>query len=273
VDNSAYAPFIPRIQDKPNSIKPLAVLPEYGEDGNIESYLHPYECELEKFEPSPAQLVRREPKEPKPLDDTELIYVSEVGQLQKMLEELQKWQELAIDLEHHSYRTFQGITCLMQISTREKDYIIDTLALREELHILNLVFTNPKVLKVFHGADSDIEWLQRDLSLYVVNMFDTHRAARKLEFARFSLAFLLKHFCNIEADKTFQLADWRIRPLPQKLIDYARQDTHYLLYVYDMLHNAIIDKAGGQSHVLKSVYTESTLLCQKVSTFQNFEIL
>lgn len=27
--------------------------------------------------------------------------------------------------------------------------------------------------QVFHGADSDILWLQRDFHMYVVNMFDT----------------------------------------------------------------------------------------------------
>lgn len=100
---------------------------------------------------------------------------------------------------------------MLQISTREKDYIIDTLVLRDELHLLNEAFTNPKIVKVFHGADSDVEWLQRDLSIYIVNMFDTHQAAKRLGLARLSLAFLLKMYCNIEADKTFQLADWRMR--------------------------------------------------------------
>lgn len=99
----------------------------------------------------------------------------------------------------------------MQISTRTNDYIIDTLILREELHILNEVCTNPKIVKVFHGADSDIEWLQRDLSIYIVNMFDTHQAAKRIGLARLSLAFLLKQYCQLDVDKTFQLADWRMR--------------------------------------------------------------
>lgn len=99
----------------------------------------------------------------------------------------------------------------MQISTRQKDYIIDTLALREELHVLNEVFTDPKIVKVLHGADSDVEWLQRDLDIYLVNMFDTHQAAKRMNLARLSLAFLLKQYCQLDVDKTFQLADWRIR--------------------------------------------------------------
>ena len=32
----------------------------------------------------------------------------------------------------------------------------------------------------------DVEWLQRDLGLYVVNMFDTGQAARVLNFQRYS---------------------------------------------------------------------------------------
>jgi exosome complex exonuclease RRP6 len=29
------------------------------------------------------------------------------------------------------------------------------------------------VLKVLHGGDSDVAWLQRDYGLFLVNMFDT----------------------------------------------------------------------------------------------------
>lgn len=65
--------------------------------------------------------------------------------------------------------------------------------------------------QIFHGADSDMEWLQRDLGLYVVNLFDTHQASRALNLARHSLDHLLKHYCTVESDKRYQLADWRIR--------------------------------------------------------------
>ncbi len=115
----------------------------------------------------------------------------------------------------------------MQISSRTEDFLIDTLILRDELSILNNVFTNPKIvkvnfgvfvlfhwiyiLKVFHGADWDIEWLQKDFGIYIVNMFDTHQAAKELNFPALSLAYLLKTYCNIDANKQYQLADWRIR--------------------------------------------------------------
>ena len=66
-------------------------------------------------------------------------------------------------------------------------------------------------LQVFHGADKDVEWLQRDFGIYVVNMFDTGQASRVLNMSRFSLAHLLSYYCDVEADKQYQLADWRIR--------------------------------------------------------------
>lgn len=254
---------MPQLKYKPNSIKPLAILPEYNDDGTIESYLHPYEMELQKFAPNEGQLQTRNVIKPLELDETPLMHVNNTKDLEVLMEELMATKEIAIDVEHHSYRTFQGITCLMQVSTRTKDYIIDTLALREDLHVLNEVFTDPKIVKVFHGADSDIEWLQRDLSIYIVNMFDTHQAAKRLNFARLSLAFLLKHFCLIEADKSFQLADWRMRPLPEELVAYARQDTHYLLYIYDMLTNQLIEKANGKSNWLENVYQLSAEVCGK----------
>ena len=50
--------------------------------------------------------------------------------------------------QHHSYRTYQGLTCLIQVSTRSEDFVIDSLALREHIHLLNESFTDPKIVKV-----------------------------------------------------------------------------------------------------------------------------
>ncbi|KAL7727735.1 hypothetical protein ACLKA6_008072 [Drosophila palustris] len=263
VDNSAQNPFKPRLTEKPNSLKPLALLPEYDDNGEVVSFLHPYEFELMKFEPTKEQLQKQKPLMPLPPAQTELMLVDSVEKLRQALDELRQASQIAIDVEHHSYRTFMGITCLVQMSTRTKDYIFDTLILREDMHILNLVLTDPKVLKILHGGDLDIEWLQRDLSLYIVNMFDTHRAAKALNMARLSLAFLLKHYLDLDVDKSLQLADWRMRPLPQQLIDYARQDTHYLIYVFERMTNDLLQADQGQPQALRMVYQLSTEVCKK----------
>ncbi len=57
----------------------------------------------------------------------------------------------------------------------------------------------------------DVIWLQRDLGLYMVGLFDTYHASRILGYTKHSLASLLTKFVNFDADKQYQMADWRIR--------------------------------------------------------------
>jgi exosome complex exonuclease RRP6 len=171
-----------------------------------------------------------------------------------MLLELKAAKEIAIDLEHHEYRSYYGIVSLMQISTRNKDWIVDTLTpWRHKLQVLNEVFADPGIVKVFHGSSMDMIWLQRDLGLYVVGLFDTYYACEALQFPGRGLKYLLQRFANFEAQKQYQMADWRIRPLPFELIDYARADTHYLLYIYDCLRNMLIEQSTPQTNLIDHV--------------------
>ena len=66
-----------------------------------------------------------------------------------MLAELNLATEIAVDLEHHDTHSYIGLVSLMQISTRQKDWVVDTLKpWREDLQVLNEVFANPNILKV-----------------------------------------------------------------------------------------------------------------------------
>lgn len=40
------------------------------------------------------------------------------------------------------------------------------------------------------------------------------------------------------------MADWRIRPIPEEMMRYARSDTHFLLYIYDNLRNALLTRSS-----------------------------
>ncbi|RVE50713.1 hypothetical protein evm_004623 [Chilo suppressalis] len=259
VDNSDSL-WVPRISDKPNNIKPLALSILYNDEGEAVGYEHPYKVELDLYRPPNRFLDSSpEPSFPPPLEDTPLTIVDTAPALDGLMEHLATVHELAVDLEHHSYRTYQGITCLIQITTEEGgDFIVDALALREHLHRLNEVFTDPKKLKVFHGAENDVLWLQRDFGVYVVGLFDTHQAARVLRLPSLSLKHLLMQYCAVDADKKFQLADWRIRPLPSELVSYARGDTHYLLYVARRMR-AELAKLGHRQ--LLAVYEQSRHIC------------
>lgn len=155
----------------------------------------------------------------------------------------------------------QGLTCTLQISTRDEDFILDALELRDDLHVLNEVFTDPKIVKVLHGAIADICSLQRDLAVYIVNMFDTYEAAQALTLDTLQLRGLVLKYCNVTLDKSLRTSDWRTRPLSDQQILYARQDTHYLLYIYDVMKNALLDIGYVTT---ANVYITSQNICKTI---------
>ena len=112
-------------------------------------YGHPYDSEIKAlrypnfvYQTSPPILFL-------PLESTKATFVDTLEGVNLMLEELKAMKEIAIDLEHHDTHSYIGLTSLMQISTRDKDWIVDTLKpWREELQVLNEVFADPKILKV-----------------------------------------------------------------------------------------------------------------------------
>jgi len=264
VDNSR-APFKPLLKQKPHAIESM---PEGGyrlierqtQDGEeVDSqprYPHPFQKEIQASLPGAPEWIFEKTHSPgmkRSFEDTPCTWVHSKEKLNIVTEALRGEEAFAVDLENHSYRSYQGFVCLMQISTRKEDFLIDTIALREDLQVLNEFFCDPKIVKVLHGADSDVLWLQRDLGLYLVLLFDTGQAARALEYSSPGLAFVLKKHCDIRVNKAFQLADWRLRPLTEEMYKYARQDTHYLLTVFDKLRNELLATGGRDavSHVLK----------------------
>ncbi|VEL22558.1 unnamed protein product [Protopolystoma xenopodis] len=149
-DNS-HEPFRPLLKEKPNSLLEnddwrTNIMQSVGID-----YPHPYNDELTEFE-HVIQLKFKsyEAKSllPPRLEDTTFKFVDEPNDLTELVSQLSLQPEIAVDLEHHNYRTYFGMTCLIQISTRSADYILDSLALRDHLHILNKPFTNPNIVKV-----------------------------------------------------------------------------------------------------------------------------
>ncbi|PHH90847.1 hypothetical protein CDD83_2513 [Cordyceps sp. RAO-2017] len=261
-DNFPKSPWKPFITKKPHATVALeqSLVTFTGETGALQ-YKHPYEAEITSIE-YPKRLFKvAEPIPPQPGESTSAIWVDSYQGVLDMLKDLKRAKEIAVDLEHHDFRTYNGLVCLMQVSTREKDWIVDTLQpWRHKLEVLNEAFADPSIVKVFHGAYMDMVWLQRDLGLYVNGLFDSYFACRALSYPGKSLAFLLSKFVNFNADKQYQLADWRIRPIPPDMMHYARSDTHYLLYIYDCLRNELVsasDRSSPDTDLIGRVLQES----------------
>ncbi|XP_047308449.1 protein RRP6-like 2 [Impatiens glandulifera] len=262
-----HIPSIPKPQDEykivvNNSNKPFDHVWLQKGDGGL-TFMHPQKkFSFEDFVDKDIEHVQ--PVKSPPIEDTPFKLVEDVKDLKLLAAKLRIANEFAVDLEHNNYRSFQGLTCLMQVSTRTEDFVVDTLKLR--IHIgpyLREVFKDPTKKKIFHGANNDILWLQRDFGIYVCNMFDTGQASRVLELKKCSLEYLLSHLCGVAANKEYQNSDWRLRPLLPEMIKYAREDTHYLLYIYDLLRIRLHSTASETS-LLAEVYRRSYDLCMQL---------
>lgn len=271
-DNSA-APFASKLTVKHHAIEKRSGIAIVDDDESGRRHWntteaeteeeHPYITEVLNFKLPEDQLKSIEPVKFKHLKDTPLTMVDTKEKLEALKDTLNNVKEFSVDLEHHEMRTYLGLTCLIQVSTRDEDFIIDPFPMWDSIGLLNEPFTNPKILKVLHGSDNDVLWLQRDFGIHIVNLFDTYVAMKKLKYPKFSLAYLALRFADVVLDKQYQLADWRARPLRDAMINYAREDTHYLLYSYDMLREQLLKQNEKE---LTSVYSECNDLCIRVYT-------
>ncbi|MBN6743334.1 hypothetical protein JKG47_23320, partial [Acidithiobacillus sp. MC6.1] len=87
----------------------------------------PYETEILQLQYPDVVYQKADPIPYLSVETTSATFVDTFEGVLKMLEELKTAKEIAIDLEHHDARSYVGLTSLMQISTRQKDWIVDTL--------------------------------------------------------------------------------------------------------------------------------------------------
>jgi len=160
--------------------------------------------------------------------------ISRGEEVRALVAHLKDCEAIAVDAEMDSFFSYQTKLCLIQISSPDEDFLIDPLA-DVDLSPLREVFEDPAITKVLHAADNDVPFLVERVGGKVVSIFDTHTAARLLGLPKSSLGGLLQEFLGLEVDKTFQRADWRVRPLPEAQLEYARGDTRYLVKVHDIL--------------------------------------
>jgi ribonuclease D len=148
---------------------------------------------------------------------------------------------IGVDLEADSmYHYFEKV-CLLQIATESTTYVLDPLALKD-LSALHPVFSDPRIRKVFHGADYDIRSLYRDFRLDVENLFDTQLACKFLGLRENGLEALLRSRFHVELNKKYQRADWSQRPLSPEMVEYAAIDARYLIPLARMLEKKLEEK-------------------------------
>lgn len=148
----------------------------------------------------------------------------------------------AADTEAAGYHRYHDRICLLQISTREQTFLVDTLAV-ERLDELEPYFASREHEVVFHDADYDLRLLARDFGIRVGGLFDTKLAAQLLGEPSIGLGALVEKHVGVRLDKKHQRADWAQRPLPPELLAYAAEDTRHLPNLRDRLRDAL-ERAG-----------------------------
>jgi ribonuclease D len=171
-----------------------------------------------------------------------LLYIDTQQEADDFLADISGIREIAVDTEGASFHRFIDRIYLLQITTRDRSAIIDPLPIGMPKG-LGEILQDPHVEVVFHDADYDLRLLHQDYGWHVNNIFDTRIAAQLLGIKAFGLAALLDQFFGVKLDKKHQRADWSLRPLPPGMLDYAAQDTKYLLDLRDQLHSRL-EKLG-----------------------------
>lgn len=168
-------------------------------------------------------------------------WIETYSRLEKVVRILGQAKIIGVDLEADSmYHYFEKV-CLLQISTESASYLIDPFALGD-LSSLRPVFSNPRIRKVFHGADYDIRSLYRNFQIEVENLFDTQAACRFLGLRETSLETLLRSRFHVELNKKYQRADWSERPLSPGMVEYAAMDGRYLIPLARLLEKELAEK-------------------------------
>jgi ribonuclease D len=195
--------------------------------------VHPFANEIKEWKPSASQLF----KLPAPMNlmytwvDTEVVMKDVARQLTKEI-------VISFDTEGHNEYSYLGMICLIQISTYEWTYIFDCIALYSLIQkYLGPIFESPDILKVVCDS-GDVTELQRDFHIFCQAVVDIQEVYYFLNPSKFQISLRDLVFTVYEKniDKVPQLADWRMRPLHDDLIQYAANDSMYVLKLwYELL--------------------------------------
>ncbi len=161
-------------------------------------------------------------------------WISDQAELFRLAADLREYHQIALDTESNSLFAYKERVCLLQISSPREDFLIDTLEL-DDLSCLNPLMADPTVEKIFHAAEYDILCLKRDYGMEFCSIFDTMQAARILGVREVGLGSILEAEFGVMQDKRNQRANWGLRPLSDQMLDYACQDTRYLIPLRDRL--------------------------------------
>lgn len=179
-----------------------------------------------------------------PSTDAPPVLVADEAGLARLVEALREVQVVALDTESNSFHVYRERVCLVQLSTPDRDFIVDPLAV--DVRPLGPVLCDGREM-VLHGADYDVRCLKREYGWRLPRLFDTMAAARRLGHAGLGLSALVESHFGVRLSKAHQRSDWGRRPLTPDQVAYAALDTHYLLPLHARLSADLAARGAGDA--------------------------
>jgi len=198
-------------------------------------------------------------------------YIDDPRKLADALQFLEQADRIAVDTEADSLHRFSESLCLVQVSARGEDYVLDPITHKLDLAPLAKLLENKNL--IFHGADFDIRILKRFYGFKPIRIFDTMVAAQLLGYPSQSLQGLVERHYGVKLAKANQKADWSRRPLTASMLDYAAGDTHYLEGLADTMERELAE-AGRLDWFAESceVVIESSQVTREIDTENRWRV-
>lgn len=147
---------------------------------------------------------------------------------------------MGLDTESNGFHAYTERLCLLQVATRDADWVIDPLAVK--LDPLVPLLSDPAREVILHAAEFDVLMLKKEAALTLGRIFDTHAAAKALGVVRVGLGNLVKDELGIDLTEDEQRSDWGRRPLSPSQLSYAFADVRFLLPLRDRLSARLVEK-------------------------------
>ncbi|MEM8885785.1 MAG: HRDC domain-containing protein [Planctomycetota bacterium] len=154
---------------------------------------------------------------------------------------------IALDTESDSFHAYKPKLCLLQLSVPGHDFLIDPLA-ELDLAPLGELLGDPNRRVILHAAENDVIQMKHEFGWRIPGLFDTQIACFVLGTPPYSLAGVLEGRFGVKLDKSQQRSDWAARPLSDAQLEYAADDTRYLIELHEEL-DAKAGEAGRREEI------------------------
>jgi len=155
--------------------------------------------------------------------------------LNLLCETLARAKVLAIDTEFVRTRTLYAKLGLLQVCDGEQLALIDPLAI-DDLSPFWQLLMDENITKVLHACSEDLEVFLTAGDCKPVNLIDSQIMMSFLGHGlSLGYAAMVKHYTDIELDKSESRTDWTKRPLTEKQLAYASADVDHLFTIYPKL--------------------------------------